>query len=226
MLDFLTGPMLVASLSIFFVGLALRALLYFKGLDQKLERIAYTRYMASGLKGAAASIIKWLVPFASRGWRSAIPNAIPFFLLHLGAVLLPFFLLGHTIVLEDVTGISLPAMPMLLADVLTFLAIFGLLIYLGRRVMLDHVSIMTTGQDWYMLFLTLFVFLSGAFARFGVAGYDAWLLLHVLSGEILLITAPFTKFSHIILFFCSRAQIGMDFAIKRGGRERGAAFPW
>jgi len=226
MLEFLTGPMLVASLGIFFVGLALRAVLYFKGLDQKLERIAYKKYMANGLTGAAASIFKWLVPFASRGWRAAVPIAIPFFLLHLGAVLLPFFLLGHTVVLESATGISLPAMPMLLADVLTFWALLGLFIYIGRRLMLSYVRILTTGQDWYLLFLTLFVFASGAFARFEASGYDTWLLLHVLSGEILLITAPFTKFSHIILFFCSRAQIGMDFAIKRGGRERGAAFPW
>jgi nitrate reductase gamma subunit len=226
MLEFLTGPMLVISLSIFFAGLAVRAALYFKGLDAKLERIAYTLYVSSGLTGAAASIFKWLVPFASRGWRAAVPNAIPFFLLHLGAVLLPFFLLGHTIILEDVTGISLPALPMLLADILTFWAILGLLIYIGRRLMLDYVRFMTTGQDWYLLFITLFVFASGAFARFDASGYDTWLLLHVLSGEILLITAPFTKFSHIILFFCSRAQIGMDFAIKRGGRERGAAFPW
>jgi hypothetical protein len=226
MLEFLTGPMLIVSLGIFFAGLALRALLYFKGLDQKLERVAYTHYMGRGLAGAAASIIKWSIPFASRGWRSAVPNAIPFLLLHLGAVLLPFFLIGHTIVLEDVTGISLPSLPMLLADLLTFWAIFGLLIYIGRRLMLPYVRIMTTGQDWYLLLITLFVFASGAFARFGASGYDTWLLLHVLSGELLLITAPFTKFSHIVLFFCSRAQIGMDFAIKRGGQERGAAFPW
>jgi hypothetical protein len=213
-------------LGIFFAGLALRAALYFKGLDQKLERVAYTHHMSSGLTGAAASIIKWTVPFASRGWRAAVPNAIPFFLLHLGAVLLPLFLLGHTVVLESAIGISPPAMPMPLADLLTFLAIFGLLVYICRRLMLSYVRIMTAGQDWYVLFLTLFVFASGAFARFHASGYDTWLLLHVLSGEILLITAPFTKFSHIVLFFCSRAQIGMDFAIKRGGRERGAAFPW
>jgi hypothetical protein len=218
--------MLAASLGIFFAGLALRALLYFRGLDQNLDRVAYSRHMFSGLVGAAASIFKWTVPFASRGWRAAVPNAIPFFLLHTGAVLLPLFLLGHTVVLEDVTGISLPAMPMLLADVLTFAAIFGLLVYIGRRLMLPYVRFMTTGQDWYLLFMTLFIFASGAFTRFEASGYDAWLLLHVLSGEILLITAPFTKFAHIILFFCSRAQIGMDFAIKRGGRERGAAFPW
>ena len=226
MLEFLTGPMLVASLGIFFVGLALRAVLYFMGLDWKLERVAYTQHMSSGLTGAAASIVKWVIPFASRGWRAAVSIAIPFFLLHLGAVLLPFFLLGHTIVLEDATGVSLPAMPMLLADLLTFWALLGLFIYIARRLMLAHVRILTTGQDWYLLFMTLFVFASGAFARFHASGYDTWLLLHVLSGEILLITAPFTKFSHIVLFFCSRAQIGMDFAIKRGGRERGAAFPW
>ncbi|MDR0239947.1 MAG: hypothetical protein LBI88_06935, partial [Deltaproteobacteria bacterium] len=150
MLEFLTGPMLVASLGIFFTGLALRVVLYFKGLDQKLDRIAYTRYVSSGLTGAAVSILKWCIHFASRGWRADVPNAIPFLLLHLGAVLLPFFLLGHTVVLEDATGISLPAMPMLLADLLTFWAILGLLIYICRRLMLAHVRIMTTGQDWYL----------------------------------------------------------------------------
>ncbi len=226
MLHFLTGPMLIISLAVFFIGLALRALLYVKGLNWKLDRVAYTKHMGTGMVGAGASIVKWLVPFGSRGWREDGAAAFTFLLLHVGAVLIPLFLSGHTIVLEDVTGISLPSMPMLLADVLTFCAIFGLLIYLGRRLMIPHIRILTTGQDWFLLLLTLFVFASGAFSRFGAQPYETWTLLHVASGELLLILAPFTKLSHIVLFFCSRAQIGMDFAIKRGGRERGAAFPW
>ena len=52
------------------------------------------------------------------------------------------------------------------------------------------------------------------------------MLVHVLTGELFLILAPFTKLSHIALFFMSRAQIGMDYAIKRGGAARGGAFPW
>jgi len=32
-----------------------------------------------------------------------------------------------------------------------------------------------------------------------------------------------TKLSHIILFFMSRAQLGMDFGIKRGGMKGGGA---
>ena len=31
---------------------------------------------------------------------------------------------------------------------------------------------------------------------------------------------PFTKLSHFLLFFLSRAQIGMDFGIKRGRHEK------
>ena len=41
-----------------------------------------------------------------------------------------------------------------------------------------------------------------------------------------LILAPFTKLSHIVLYFMSRGQLGMDFAIKRGGATRGPVFPW
>ena len=70
-------------------------------------------------------------------------------------------------------------------------------------------------------------FLTGIVARFELCGnYEGWMLAHVLFGELFLILAPFTKLSHIALFFMSRAQIGMDYAIKRGGAARGGAFPW
>jgi len=50
-----------------------------------------------------------------------------------------------------------------------------------------------------------------------VGDYTFWLLLHILSGEILLLMIPFTRLAHIFLFFASRAQLGMDYGIKRGG---------
>ena len=50
--------------------------------------------------------------------------------------------------------------------------------------------------------------------------------LHMFSGELILILAPFTKLSHMALFFASRAQLGIDYAVKRGGASRGPAFPW
>ena len=50
--------------------------------------------------------------------------------------------------------------------------------------------------------------------------------LHIFAAELVLILAPFTKLSHIVLYFMSRGQLGMDYAIKRGGASRGPAFPW
>jgi hypothetical protein len=45
-----------------------------------------------------------------------------------------------------------------------------------------------------------------------------------MSAEILLIIIPFTKLNHIVGFFLSRGQLGMDFGIKRGGEKRD--FAW
>jgi hypothetical protein len=41
----------------------------------------------------------------------------------------------------------------------------------------------------------------------------------------MLAAIPFTKLSHFVLFFLSRAQIGMDFGIKRGG-TKGKGLAW
>ncbi|MEJ2661725.1 MAG: hypothetical protein P8Z73_13520 [Desulfobacteraceae bacterium] len=41
----------------------------------------------------------------------------------------------------------------------------------------------------------------------------------------MLVAIPFTKLSHFLLFFLSRAQLGMDFGIKRGGMKS-KGMPW
>jgi hypothetical protein len=48
-----------------------------------------------------------------------------------------------------------------------------------------------------------------------------WLIAHVLSGELLLIAIPLSKLSHVVKFFCSRIQLGIDFGVKRGGMKSG-----
>jgi hypothetical protein len=41
-------------------------------------------------------------------------------------------------------------------------------------------------------------------------------ILHMLSGELMLILIPFTKLSHMVFFFLSRAHIGSEFGERRG----------
>lgn len=226
MLDFITGPLFLISLAVFVIGLVLRAVLYVRGLDARLERVAYRYHVDRSIPGALMSIIKWLIPAGTSGWRAQPVATALFFLLHLGAVLVPLFLLGHTVLLETYVGISLPSLPNGVADVLAVMALCGLLLLALRRLSSPALRQLNSGQDWLILLLTFLPFATGLMARFDGAAYQTWMIAHVLSGELFLVLAPFTKLSHIILFFMSRAQIGMDFAIKRGGATRGGVFPW
>ncbi|MBQ3059929.1 MAG: respiratory nitrate reductase subunit gamma [Desulfovibrio sp.] len=226
MMDFITGPLFALSLLIFVGGLGLRVILYIRGLDAKLERVAYNFHFSRSIPGALVSIGKWLIPGGTAGWRKQPVAAAAFFLLHVGAIFVPLFVLGHTVLLEDLTGISLPSLPGELADVLTIATLCGLVLLVARRLTSPALRQLNSCQDWLVLAVTILPFFTGLMASFDTASYDTWCILHVLSGELFLILAPFTKLSHIALYFMSRAQLGMDYAIKRGGATRGGAFPW
>jgi len=132
-------------------------------------------------------------------------------------VLVPLFLLGHTLILQAAIGVSPPSLPGTLADILSWAALVGLAMLTLRRIALPEVRILTSGQDYLILALSAAPFVTGLLARHHVGDYSLVLVLHILCGELLLILAPFTKLAHIVLFFMSRAQIGMDYGIKRGG---------
>lgn len=226
MMAFLTGPLLIISLLVFTVGMVARIVLYIRGLDWRLDRVAYIPQARRGIPGALSSIFIWLIPGATHSWRQQPGMTIAFFLFHVGAVLLPLFLLGHTVILEDLTGISLPSLPMGLADTLTVLALVGLALLAARRLLVMEARVLTTWQDWFILLITFLPFFTGFIARMSETGSEFWTLSHLISGEFFLLVAPFTKLSHMVLYFLSRAQLGMDFAIKRGGESRGTVFPW
>ncbi|MGD9217629.1 MAG: hypothetical protein PVJ84_22650, partial [Desulfobacteraceae bacterium] len=94
-----------------------------------------------------------------------------------------------------------------------------------RRIALPQVRILTKPYDLLVLAIAMAPFLTGFLAHMQVGNYNLWLILHILSGEIMLVAIPFTKLSHFLLFFLSRAQLGMDFGIKRGGMK-GKSMPW
>jgi nitrate reductase gamma subunit len=224
--SFLTGPGLGISLTVFFIGMICRLVMYFRGLDWRLERVGYKAHMTQGMKGGLYSIYKWLIPFGTYGWRAQPFFTICFFLFHFGAVLVPIFLAGHNVILQDGLGFSFPAMPQPLADVLTVCTIIGAIFIVLRRIALSEVRILTTYKDYLIIALATAPFITGLIARLHVGPYDYWLILHIFTGELLLILAPFTRLSHIVLFFASRWQLGADFSIKRGGHKRGPCFPW
>jgi nitrate reductase gamma subunit len=225
MYEFVTGPLAWLSFGIFFVGLTVRAVLYVKGLDWQLDRVTYSENVPYGIKGALRSIFLWLIPFGTRSWRKNPGYTILFFVFHFGLLATPVFLLAHNILLMERFGVSLWTIPELVADLLTIAVILCVTFLVLRRIALPEVRNITSAYDYLLLMLSAAPFITGFLAHHQFAGYQFWLIAHILSGEIVLIAIPFTKLSHFILFFLSRAQLGMDFGIKRGGmKSKGMAW--
>ena len=225
MYDFLTGPMFWLSLGVCLIGMLVRFILYFRGLNWQLDRVAYKAHPMQGLKGALKSIIKWLIPFGTFGWRKQPFMTVIFFGFHIGAVSVPLFLLAHNLFLKEKTGFSLITLNPLMADILSWAVVVCALFLALRRIALPEVRILTTSYDYLILLISVAPFITGLLARYEVGNYAFWLTLHIFCGEVLLIAIPFTKLSHIVLFFASRAQLGMDYAIKRGGMK-GKGLAW
>lgn len=225
MYELLTGPLLWLSFSIFFIGLIVRVVWYIRGLNWQLDRVAYTEYVAPGIKGALRSIISWLLPFGTRRWKTRPAMTVLFFVFHIGIVFTPIFLLAHSIILRERWGISWYTLPGSVADTLTIAVIVCAVFLALRRIAFSEVRILTSAYDYLLLAITVAPFVTGFLASQKVAGYQFWLYAHIITGQIMLISIPLTKLSHIVLFFLSRAQLGMDYGIKRGG-TKGKGLAW
>lgn len=225
MYQLLTGPLLWLSFIIFFIGLIVRVVLYIRGLSWQLDRVAYTEHVSQGIKGALRSIFYWLLPFGTRRWQTRPAMTILAFVFHIGIIFTPIFLLAHNIILQERWGLSWFTLPGSVADTLTIAVIVCAVFLILRRIAFSEVRILTSAYDYLLLAITVAPFVTGFLASQKVTGYQFWLYAHIISGEIMLIAIPFTKLSHMVLFFMSRGQLGMDYGIKRGGMK-GKGLVW
>jgi nitrate reductase gamma subunit len=227
--QFITGPLLWLAFIVFFGGLLVRVVNYIRGLDWQLDRVAYRAHPGMAIKGALSSIIHWLIPFGSVGWRVKPVYTIIFFVFHIGLVVTPLFLEGHAVLLKERWGINWPTISMGLADTLTIGVMFATVCIAIRRIALPEVRIVTTFYDYFLLLLTVAPFATGFLTVYQApnpwAIQDFWLYAHILSGELLLMAIPFTKLFHVVGYFLSRGQLGVDFGVKRAFKAKGG-FAW
>lgn len=219
MYEFVTGPLAWLAFAVFFVGIIVRLVLYVRGLDWKLDRVTYSVHTAYGVRGAVRSILFWLFPFGTRSYRNNPGFTLALFAMHIGLIVAPIFLLGHNILLQERWGFSLWSLPGAAADLLTIAVIVSALLLAMRRIALPEVRIITTAYDYLLLAIAVAPFVTGLIARYSFVNSQPWLIVHVLCGELFLVAIPLTKLSHFVLFFATRAQLGMDYGIKRGGMK-------
>ena len=225
MYEFVTGPLVWLSFAVFFVGLIVRTVFYIRGLDWKLDRVTYSVNTSFGVRGAVRSILYWLFPYGTHSWRNNPWFTLWVFMMHIGLLLTPIFLLGHSVLMRERLGFSLWSLPEGLADILTIAVIVAVIFLTLRRIALPEVRLITTLYDYLLLVIAAAPFVTGYIASHGTPDYSFWIITHVICGEIFLIAIPLTKLSHFVLFFLSRAQLGMDYGIKRGGmKNKGIAW--
>ncbi|MBW2368648.1 MAG: nitrate reductase [Deltaproteobacteria bacterium] len=215
MYDFLIGPALWIAAVFFVVGLLIRMAFLF-GLSRERDRVLYN-HVSFGW--AARSVIQWLIPLGSASLRQQPVFGLMVYLFHLALLATPIFLDAHNIFLDEAWGVRLWSMPDALADVLTIMVVGSGLFLFIRRLYRPEVRILTGLWDYTLLLLTLAPFVTGFLAYHQWGPYHLMMLLHILSGEILLILIPCSKLGHMILFFFTRAFIGFEMGGRRGARS-------
>jgi nitrate reductase gamma subunit len=170
-------------------------------------------------EATSRSILHWIIPFGSRNWIMRWPITITTFVFHIGLVFTPIFLLSHNILWHESWGISWWTLPENVADIMTLLVIATSIIFFMRRLFAPEVRFVTSADDFLILAISFFPFLTGFLA------YHEWLLpykpmviLHILFGGLMLIAIPFTRLAHMFYFFMTRAFMGSQ-AAGWGGKD-------
>jgi nitrate reductase gamma subunit len=211
MYEFVRGPLVWVSFIVFVVGMIYRIATLIS-LSKQRDRVVYDHFSVSW---AMRSILHWIFPF-NRTVAQYPVYSIMTYLFHILLLGVPIFLLAHNVLWFESWQINWWSLPEDVADYLT-LAMLAIIAYLIiRRMVAPYARIVTSPIDYLLLIVVALPFLTGYLAYHQWIDYHVVLILHILSGELMLILIPFTKLSHMFLFFLTRAHIGSEFGQRRG----------
>jgi nitrate reductase gamma subunit len=213
--SFFSGPMVWFAFAVFLGGLVwqfVRLLLLARKKDPMVMEYISLKY-------SIRSIARWSTPYATRSWRLHPLMTLVTFAFHIAIFLAPLFLLAHLVLLQESFGISIPALPDWFADVLTIVVIVSLAYFVYRRIALREVRFVTEPKDYGIIALVLTPFLTGFLAYHQLGPAELMLILHMLTGEVMLMAIPFTRLGHMIVGPLIRAYMGSEFGGVRHARD-------
>ncbi|MBW2478419.1 MAG: nitrate reductase [Deltaproteobacteria bacterium] len=176
-------------------------------------------YPATSLKDGLRSILHGLMPFGSTYMRRQPLFTVVTIGFHLGVIILPLFLLAHTVLWYESWDILWWSLPDLLADIVAVWVMLACVYFLVRRSTVPEVKQITRPTDILLPAIVLLTFLTGFLAYHQWGPYRPMLILHILAGEILLVTIPFSKLGHMLFVMFSRAYMGAEFGKVLKARE-------
>ena len=213
--NFVSGPLVWVAFLIFIFGSLYRLLALLRLVNQK-EKFIYS-YMS--LKYSLRSIAHWLTPFGTTNMRLQPVMTIVTFAFHICLLLTPIFLLAHIVLWDEAWNISWWALSDGTADVMTLIVIAACVYFLVRRLKRPEVQYVTSASDYVILGIVAAPFITGFLAYHQWFGYQFFLILHILAGEIMLVAIPFTRLSHMLFSPLTRAYIGSEFGKVRHAKD-------
>jgi len=213
--NFVSGP-LVWLAFIIFIGGCLYRLISLIVLVHKKEKFIYS-YMS--WKYGLRSIVRWSTPFATENMRRHPAMTIVAYVFHICLILTPIFLLAHVTLVDESWDLSWWTLPDALAAIMTVMVIGACVFFLVRRLVNPEVQYVTSASDYILLAIVAAPFITGFLVYYQWFGYQTLLILHILSGEIMLVAIPFTRLSHMLFAPLTRAYMGSEFGGVRHAKD-------
>jgi nitrate reductase gamma subunit len=194
------GPALQIASIIFVVGVVVR-LFEILALGRK-RNLAEPR--GSAMAGGLRTIVTRSFPDTGTHKRSAFTH-IAGYVFHIGFFVTIFLFAPHILVIDEVLGISWPALPTPIVDATAVLTMVTLVTVLLHRLSDPVLRFLSRFQDYFVWFLTILPVATGyiAFHRIGLTP-QMLIAIHILSVELLMVVFPFTKLMHAFTLFMSR----------------------
>lgn len=219
MVQFVQGPLIGVTFVIFFLGLLSQGIQFFRLTREKQWHYPPLPSEQKN-KGETFGRLVGYCLASLRGtlWETDRLMTIVTSVFHVCLIGTPLFLLGHAMLLHQAVGLRLWSLPEWVTDRLTLVTLICAVFFLGRRLLLARVRILTTAYDYLIWLIAIAPFLTGYLAYHQWFDYSTVMTLHILSGEAMLILLPFTKLGHMLFFFLYRFFIGSEYSFARGSR--------
>jgi len=205
------GPAFDIALAVFVIGMLLR-LLEVLSLGKKPDLSAPR---GSGLQGAIKTVVSRTLPRKTVFEKEPL-RVINGYVLHIGFFVVLFFYGPHIELFDTTLGIRWPGLPSGVIDAVGAITIISLIAALVIRLNNKVMRFLSTPGDYVAWLVTLLPVLTGYLAyNHLLLPYTLMLALHLLSVELLLIVAPFSKLTHMFSFATARWYQGFQ-AGRRG----------
>ena len=213
--NIVSGPLAWLAFAIF-IGGSIYRLINLIVLAHKKEPFIFS-YMS--LRYSLRSILRWSTPFATENMKKHPALTIVAFAFHICLILTPIFLLAHVMLVDESWNLSWWTLPDGAAEIMTLIVIAGCVFFLVRRLVNPEVQYVTSASDFIILAIVAAPFITGLIAYYQWFGYQFFMILHILSGEIMLVAIPFTRLSHMWFAPLTRAYMGSEFGGIRHARD-------